>query len=127
MNFSQRKIRFLARLLLAAGLFAQGTLAAHACVTPVDSTAMVHAAVSVAESMPCHEVEKPNANACLMHCTQASQVSLDHQAMVAPPMTEAVLQVAMPQLQHTFTIAAHTPELLNTGPPLSIRYCSFLI
>jgi hypothetical protein len=127
MKFSQRKIKLFTRLMLVAGLFAQGTLAAHACVTSVDSAAMVHANESVTEAMPCHKVEKTNANACLMHCTQDSQVNLDQHSIAVLPVTENVLFVEMPEVQYSHVTISHTTEALNTGPPLSIRYCSFLI
>lgn len=127
MKFSQRKIRFLARLMLVAGLFAQGTLAAHACVMSSDVALNVHNLEIVAEAMPCHEAQSTNANACLMHCTQDSQVNLDQQTIAALPVTEAVLLVALPHTQQMIVAASSTPVPLNSGPPLSIRFCSFLI
>jgi len=127
MKFSQRKIRFLTRLMLVAGLFAQGTLAAHACVMTADSATKVHTLETVAEAMPCHEAEKTNANACLMHCTQDSQVNLDQQTIAALPVIETVFLVAMSYIQQNAVTVASTPAPLNTGPPLSVRFCSFLI
>jgi hypothetical protein len=127
MKLSQRKIRFLSRLLLVAGLFAQGTLAAHACVLSSDVAVNVHAMETVAEAMPCHMAESGNANACLIHCTQDNQVNLDQHSIFALPMTEAILHVAMPQIQHKGVTAVISPVALNIGPSLSIRFCSFLI
>jgi hypothetical protein len=127
MKFSQRKIRFLTRLMLVAGLFVQGILAAHACVMSADVAVNVHAHETVVETMPCHEAASTNANACLMHCTQDNQVNLEQQTIAALPVTETVLQVTMPQIHHKAVTLANSPVTLNTGPPLSIRFCSFLI
>lgn len=110
--------------MLVAAIFTQGILVAHACVTPANSA--VHA-LTVAEAMPCHEIEVSNANACLMHCTQSDQVNLDQQTVAAISVSENMLRVAMPPGQQILLSPAHTPLPLNSGPPLSIRFCSFLI
>ena len=111
--------------MLVAVLFAQGTLAAHGCAAPASSAVQGMAA----EAMPCHEAEQHNANACLMHCAQADQMSLDHQNIVAVSFDEVVLHVSQPQplLQHKVSAIEHSSLVLDTGPPLSIRFCSFLI
>jgi hypothetical protein len=127
MKFSQRKTRWLARLMLVVALFAQSILAAHACVAPDASAAQAVAMESANEAMPCHETAKLSANACLMHCTASDQLGLDQHTMVAVPVNEHVLLVALPQVQHLALSSSHTPLLLNTGPPLSIRFCSFLL
>lgn len=127
MNFTQRKSKWLPRLMLVAALFAQGTLAAHACVTPGASAVLALSMDTVVDTMPCHEAAKPNTNECLMHCTQSDQVNLDQHAMSAVSVEELVLLFALPQVQYLVLTANHSPLLLNTGPPLSIRFCSFLI
>jgi len=127
MKFSQRKNRYLSRLLLVAGVFAQGTLAAHACVLSSDVAVNVHAMETVAEAMPCHTAESGNANACLIHCTQDSQINLDQHSIATLPVTEVVLLVAMPLMEHKAVTHTTTLVALDTGPPLSIRFCSFLI
>lgn len=113
--------------MLVAALFAQGILAAHACVAPDASAAHAVSAETVVPAMPCHESAKFNANECLMHCTQSDQVNLDQHNMLAAPVDELVLLVAIPALQHPALTAINSPQLLDTGPPLSIRFCSFLI
>lgn len=125
MNFSQRKIRFLSRLLLAAGLFVQGILAAHACVT--HEVNAVQALSMQAGTESCHHAETVSTNECLMHCTQSGQISLDHQHVVAPILNTVVLHVAEPQPQRNVLSLAHAPLALNNGPPLTIRFCSFLL
>ena len=124
MKFSQRKTRWLTRLVLIAGLFAQGIVAAHACFMPVASAV---SAQSVNSVMPCHQAGEHNVNACLMHCTQTDQVSLDQHTTAAEAVSEVVLHVIMPQVSHELLPLLHPPLVLNTGPCLSIRFCSFLI
>lgn len=113
--------------MLAAALFAQGILAAHACVAPDASAVQALSMETVAAEMPCHEAAKPNANECLMHCTQSDQVNLDQQHPVAVHVDEVVLHVAMPTVRHKIQAIQYSLLPLDTGPPLSIRYCSFLI
>lgn len=113
--------------MLVAALFAQSVLAAHACVAPGDSAVQALKKDTLAEVLPCHETEKPSANECLMHCTQSDQVNLDQQHMVAVRAGETVLHIALPVVQQKIQTARHSLLPLNTGPPLNIRYCSFLI
>lgn len=128
MNMTQRRSRGISRLMLVVVLFAQGILAAHACVAPDDYAVQAFAvAASEVEAMPCHTAKKIITNECLMHCTQSDQVNLDHHTMLAAPIADAVLSVATPPLLHKSLTSAHAPVVLNTGPPLSIRFCSFLI
>ena len=70
MKLSQRNTKWLARLMLGLVLFAQGVVAANACVAPVASPAQAYVVGQDDEAMPCHEEENSNANACLSHCTQ---------------------------------------------------------
>ncbi|HQS58796.1 MAG TPA: hypothetical protein PLU16_08000 [Gallionellaceae bacterium] len=62
-----------------------------------------------------------------MHCTQADQVNLDQYDMAALPTSDVALHVVMPPLQHKVSTPLILPLVLNTGPPLSIRFCSFLL
>ena len=127
MKFMQRKNKWLPRLMLLVALCTQGILAAHACVAPSASAAQSLSMDAVVAAMPCHEAEKSNANACLMHCTQSDQLNLDQHTVEAVSVDEVVLSVAMPRVQQLALTANHSPLVLNSGPPLSIRYCSFLI
>ena len=113
--------------MLVAALFSQGILAAHACVAPTASAVQALSMEPVSETMPCHESKKINANECLMHCTQGDQVNLDQQPVASVAVNEVVLHVALPPVQHKILTSVHSPLALNTGPPLSIRFCSFLI
>ena len=113
--------------MLVAALFAQGILAAHACVAPTASAVQALSMEPVSEAMPCHESKKLNANECLMHCTQADQVNLDQQHIASVAVNEVVLQVALSPVPHKIQTSEYSPLALSTGPPLSIRFCSFLI
>jgi len=139
MNLAQRKTKWIARFTLAAVLFAQGVLAAHACVLPAMHPAQAFAEHKVA-AKPCHEgkestavkveqisTEQANSNACLMSCTQSDQISVDHQALTVTPITPAhVLPVKLHAQQHATDFIPYY-QALNTGPPVAIRFCSFLI
>jgi hypothetical protein len=113
--------------MLVVALFAQSILAAHACVAPDASAANAVAMKADVEAMPCHGPAKLNANECLMHCTASDQLGLDQHTMLAAPVDELVLLVALPQIQLLVLTPKLSPLVLNTGPPLSIRFCSFLI
>lgn len=114
-------------MMLASALFAQGILAAQACVAPTASAVQALSIESGAEAMPCHQAEKPNANACLIHCTQSDQVNLEQHHVAAAPVGDVVLHVVMTQVRQQLLTPGYSPLVLNTGPPLSVRFCSFLI
>ena len=69
----------------------------------------------------------PNVNECLMHCTQSDQVNVDQQHMSAVVFNDVVLHVALPPMQYMALAIDYPPLVLDTGPPISIRFCSFLI
>jgi hypothetical protein len=129
MKSSTRKLQLLSRLVLAAVLFAQGILAAHACLQPVASAIPSLLNEHAAETTHCHESAKAklNANECLMHCTQSDQINFDHAVVAALPANEVILHIAIPPLLHKALTFDYVPLVLDTGPPLSILYCSFLI
>ena len=127
MKITQHKTRWLSRLMLVVALFAQGILAANACVSPSASAVQALAMERVAEPMPCHEAKMPNVNECLMHCTQSDQVNVDQQHMSAVVFNDVVLHVALPPMQYMALAIDYPPLVFDTGPPISIRFCSFLI
>lgn len=127
MKLAQRKIKWLARLMLGLMLFAQGIVAANACITPEASPVQAYAVERNDEATPCHEEEVSNANACLNHCTQTDQISVDqHSVPLAVPVSVMAWVSSLPQQQPARTKLAAEQMALNTGPPLSIRFCSFL-
>lgn len=110
-------------------LFAQGVVVANACDVVRGSISQAFAAKErEASAMHCHEATpSKNANACLAHCTQGDQISVDQVAPVFIAPNAVTLLVDVP------THALVTPSYftsriaLNTGPPASIRFCSFQI
>ena len=128
MKLAQRKIKWLARLMLLLVLFAQGMVAANACVTPnagpVQAFKVVHQSD---EAMPCHMGKVHNANACLVHCTQSDQISADqHDMPVAIPVNVIVRVISQPLIEYSHPIIFSEHRVLDTGPPIPIRFCSFL-
>jgi hypothetical protein len=128
MKLAQRKIKWLARLMLGLVLFAQGIVAANACVAPTASPAQAYSmAQTDDEAMPCHEEEIPNSNACLSHCTQSDQISVDqHHIPVAAPVSVIAWASSQPQAQHISFSFSPEHLALDTGPPIPIRFCTFL-
>ena len=128
MKLAKRKIKWLARLMLLLVLFAQGIIAANACValnaSPVQAYSM---AQQDDEVMPCHQVKVPNANACLVHCTQSDQISADqHHLPVATPVSVIAWVSSLPPVQHIRPAIVTEHLVLDTGPPIPIRFCTFL-
>ncbi len=111
--------RFTARLMMALVLFAQGFMATSGYAAPE--------AKPVGHSMTCHEKQEPATSTCLTHCSQADQISLDHAAAHAVPAGVASWQVTLPQVQHFSLRIARQQAAPDTGPPIPIRFCSFLI
>lgn len=128
MKLAQNKIRFLARLMLGLALFVQGVVAANACILPSAGPAQAYDMVQQDdEAMPCHEEEVANSNACLMHCTQSDQVSVDqHEVPLAAPVGVVLRVSELPQAQSIRPAASFEHLALDTGPPIPIRFCSLL-
>jgi hypothetical protein len=137
MGFSRHTQTWLTRLMLGVLLFAQGAVAANACVT---ETGAIHAYTMSAVvndemimdgvSGRCHEEDTGvgNANACLAQNTQGDQVGGDqaalHPALLPPVVLTLPVASEAAQLPARAVLAQFTPP--DTGPPLPIRYCSFL-
>jgi hypothetical protein len=114
--------------MLGLVLFAQGIIAANACVAseanPVQAYSMSQ---QDDEAMPCHEEESPNANACLVHCTQADQISVDQAHLpIAAPVSVIAWVSSLPHAQPIRQRISIEHLVLDTGPPIPIRFCSFL-
>ena len=132
MKLSLHTTRWLARLMLGVGLFAQGVVMAHACDNLRGSAIQAFASGEKAPdmgSMHCHDQSHPkaNANACLAHCTQGDQVNVDQviPVFVAPSVVTLVLDVPV---RFSVVPSYFTSRIaLDTGPPVSIRFCSFQI
>lgn len=118
--------------MLGLVLFAQGVVAANACDLLRGSVTQAFATKATDSSempsgMHCHDDGTPNSNACLAHCTQGDQVNVDQviPAFVAPSVVTLVLDVPVHASVVPSYFTSHIP--LNTGPPVSIRFCSFQI
>ena len=130
MKLAQRKIKWLTRLMLVVMLFAQGIVAANACVSPAATPEHAYVMTQQEEgAMPCHQhAEKmPNANACLEHCTQSDQVNVDqHTIPFAAPVSVIAWVSSQPPAQFIRPTRFTEHLVLDTGPPIPIRFCSFL-
>ncbi len=111
--------------MLGLALFAQGVVAANACDV-LRGNATQAFAVEV-EEMPCHDAVSSNANACLAHCTQGDQVSVDQSSPVFVASNVVTLLVDAPARVAVSPSYVTAQVALNTGPPVSIRFCSFQI
>ena len=128
MKLAQLKIKWLSRLMLGLVLFAQGIVAANACIVPSASPSQAYAIEQNAGVMPCHEEEITNDNACLGHCTQTDRISVDqYNVPLAAPVSVISWATTQPQAQSTRLGISPEYLALNTGPPIPIRFCSFLI
>lgn len=130
MHFTIVKTRNLARALLGLVLFAQCVVAAEAC--NIREANPVHAFTSATEAdeerMPCHEQASENKNACLVHCTQSDQINADQATPVFISSSDVVLVLEAPAVSATVSPSFKNAQLaLNSGPPIPIRFCSFLI
>lgn len=139
---TQRKNKLLIRLTLAAVLFAHGVIAAHACVLPSMSPTQAFVTQD-ATKQPCNQhvittsseqypivqqlAVKMNGNACLTSCTQTDQINVDHHNVtVAHVSTTNFLPATLP-VQCMASVFIPSYQVLNTGPPVTIRFCTFLI
>jgi hypothetical protein len=127
MKFTQRNNKWLSRLMLVMALFAQETLAAHVCGQAESSVKQSYSTSMAVTNNHCHEAKDSNVNACLMHCTQSEQLNLDQASVFAVPVADVVLRVALSTVQQQALPPNAIPMVLSVGPPLAIRFCSFLI
>ena len=110
-------------------LLAQGIVAANACdVLRGNATQAFAVNTAEATEMHCHDEVAQNANACLAHCTQGDQVSVDQIVPVFIAPNAVVLVVDIPVFR---TVALSSIAVsragFNTGPPVSVRFCTFQI
>jgi hypothetical protein len=106
--------------MMALVLFAQGVVSASVYAAPAPALHERHSAA-------CHEKQAPASSICLAHCSQADQIGLDHGAALAAPVSTASWQVSLPPVQRIALRIPRQQVALDTGPPIPIRFCSFLI
>lgn len=136
MTLTRNTVKWLTRLMLGVMLFAQGVVAANACVRGAGATHAYAMSAPMPEdsggemSGSCHEDEAApaNANICLAQNTQTDQVSADQ--IVPVLVLPALVVLAVPAAAEAVlpptraTLAQLAPP--DTGPPLPVRFCSFL-
>jgi len=115
-----------ARLLLAALLFAHGALSLAACTWMQRAPALAVAHANQPAGEPCPMLEQ-NKNLCVAHCLGEDQ-SLDKPSIAMPALAAApafALRAIALKPHHL----AHAADLIPTaiGPPLHIRFQSFLL
>jgi len=113
--------------MLVLAMFAQGIVAASACMSPTASPEQVYVIPHPEDAMPCHEAKSHNANVCLVHCTNGDQVSVDqHHIPVSAPLSVIAWASSQPQTVPIQPTVSAQPLVLDTGPPIPIRFCTFL-
>jgi hypothetical protein len=126
MKLSSITNRWIVSLMLVSGLFAQFAVAAHACEL-MHRQAFATKAAEMA-GMHCHHSSgSANANACLEHCSMGNQISIDQVIPDFITPNTISLVVAVPVNANVLQTYVNSSQVLDTGPPVSIRFCSFQI
>ncbi len=108
--------------MMALVLFAQGVVSTSVYAAPASQpSAQGH------HSMSCHDKQAPSSSACVTHCSQADQINLDHGAVLAAPVSTVSWQLNLPADRRISLRVLRQQVALDTGPPIPIRFCSFLI
>jgi hypothetical protein len=127
MKPSKNTIKWLSRLMLVLTIFAQGIVAANACISPGASPEQAYVIAHPDDAMPCHEAKNHNANACLVHCTNADQINGDqYQIPVSAPVNVIAWAGSQPHTVPDQPAISAQPPVLDTDPPIPIRFCTFL-
>lgn len=143
MHLTRYTNRHLARLLIGLVVLAQGFVTTNVYAAPDAGRVQAVAALAEHESMPCHEesgrqkpAHKPGhtpghtkdasaASGCITHCSLADLINADHAVQLAAPAGS--LKISVPPVRQASAGASRQYVVVDTGPPLSIRFCSFLI
>jgi hypothetical protein len=119
--------QLVARILLAAFVFAQAAVSAYACPEPTPAPA---AAATAHDCGDMAGIDASAPNLCLAHC-QIGQQTFDHSAHPgAAPAVLPPLIVAVPDLEASATPGRASNTLGFTGgapPPHSILHCCLRI
>ncbi len=114
-------LSIVSRLTLGLMVFAQLSVAAHACTLPDSSPS---SAFNPALDAVCHDADKFNPNACLAHCTEVNQTSGAYEIPAIPAATLPVLQLALLEVATAPAVPAQL--VAHTDLPLTILYSRFL-
>ena len=124
---SRKAFKSVARLALAAFLFAQAALAVAACNLAHPSAAQAILNASAAADEPCHKQSDDTATLCVAHCvTQTQSLEKPLWKLPTPALAPGVFVIAL-----TPPAAAPAPAfdlpLALAGPPRRILYRTLLI
>ena len=132
MHFLNHKLlNRISRLILAAVLFTQFSLATQACMSeahPVMAFAIQAMPVDCAmHSDTQNRPERPNPNACFVHCTASDQTLDTHHAALHPIATMLPVALLPAALPVSFPARIYPSPLLVTtgGPPLYLLLQNF--
>ncbi|HKQ24893.1 MAG TPA: hypothetical protein VJT81_10675 [Burkholderiales bacterium] len=121
MKISHHSRRSVAWVLAGALLFGQAVAISQACITPAATPAMAFS--DDMADMDC--AKKGNPNACLQQCTASDQNTSNGQVGVAEIPRIVVLMVTT-AFNSTAPLSESVVNLAHSsGPPPSIRFCSF--
>ncbi len=125
MRISQCGLRVFARLVLLALLSAQGIHAAKACFADANRPEMAFSGGHCGGLGQSYHVDP---NSCLTQCLQSDQFSSGYHVEIPSPELAAVLVLPAVPTAHPPAVVWHTLLAASqTGPPPSIRFCSFLL
>jgi len=121
MRFPTHLLRWVARLVIAALLLAQGIHFAQACVADANAPVMAFGS----DHCKKQGQQSSSPNACLSQCLQGDQSSSAYQAELpaAPNVVALVLPIDCLQ-PSVLRVSSSTQSLFDSSPPLAFKFCS---
>ena len=120
----------IARVLLAAFLFAQGAVSVYACPGPGEEPIAVAATASMPDCDGMTGLDPAVPNLCLAHC-QSGQMTVDQSAHPIPPaalLGAIVVSLPDPVAAQGLTRTSNTMRFTAAAPPPhTILHCCFRI
>lgn len=119
--------RLIAKTGIAAVLFAQLAMAAHACAMPINAGTGMRVAMTgdMHASMPgCEMSDSENPNICLQHCTAGNQ-SVQTAPQVSVPAIASIFVLAIEPAQLESGVGITVLSVLlerETSPPPLVRF-----
>ncbi|HET9113601.1 MAG TPA: hypothetical protein VFN66_07005 [Burkholderiales bacterium] len=112
--------------MLAAILFMQYSLASQACMLADAHPAMAFA-VQATTDCAMRDMDKPNPNACFVHCTASDQTLDTHHSALDPAAILPVTTLMIASSQASFITRIYSSPLLfsSGGPPLYLLLQNF--
>ena len=124
-RISRSRLRFAARLMVLALLLVQGIHSAQACFADAHGPAM---AFKGGHCGTAGAADKINPNACLTQCLQSDQSNSSHQVEIpSAPLAGVLVLPAITTVCPPAPSGRSVLGAVETGPPPSIRFCSFLL